>query len=218
MEKIIFDFIYKNLPTAIVLIVIAVVALVLLVWNLAILWWKFRHLQCEENSKALGELKQNSISKAELPCKAHNDKIEQHGLAVRSLETSIEYLNKNLERINIQLSNNGSSLTQQHSPLSISPRGWEVVSKLGMDKMFERNWSRIRRFIDDSVKNKNAYDINEFCIKYAVVYPEKFLQPEEIDILKNDAYAEGLTLMDYMKVIAVMARDEYLKENNIATE
>ena len=43
----------------------------------------------------------------------------------------------------------------------------------------------------------------------------RFLQPDEIDTIKKDAYAQGLALMDYMKVIAVMARDKYLEENGI---
>ena len=114
--------------------------------------------------------------------------------------------------------NNTVPFTQQHSPLRISERGWEVVKKLGMDKMFVNNWDRIKQFIDDEVESKNAYDINEFCIKYAVVFPEKFLQPEEVNVLKNDAYIQGLTLMEYMKIIAVMARDKYFEENNINIE
>lgn len=76
----------------------------------------------------------------------------------------------------------------------------------------------IGHIIDDEVESKNAYDINEFCIKYAVVFPEKFLQPEEVNVLKNDAYIQGLTLMEYMKIIAVMARDKYFEENNINIE
>lgn len=69
--------------------------------------------------------------------------------------------------------------------------------------------------IDEQVGHKNAYDINEYCIQHAVVYPERFLQPDEIDTIKKDAYAQGLALMDYMKVIAVMARDKYFEENGI---
>ena len=114
--------------------------------------------------------------------------------------------------------NNTIPFTMQHSPLRISERGWEVVRKLGIDNMFANNWERIRQLIDNEVESKNAYDINEFCIKYAVVFPEKFLQPEEVTILKNDAYVQGLTLMEYMKIIAVMARDKYFEENNIKIE
>ena len=56
-----------------------------------------------------------------------------------------------------------------------------------MDKMFENNWSRIKLLIDEEVESKNAYDINEYSIKHAVVYPEKFLLPNEIAILTHIA-------------------------------
>lgn len=182
------------------------------------LWFVFSYLSFKKNAKCEEHsLKIEEIDKAssDLPCKAHGRRLEAHGLAVESLKTSIEYLNKNLERINTQLSNGNAALTQQHSPLSISPRGWEVVKRLGIDKMFTKNWPRIKQMIDEQVGHKNAYDINEYCIQHAVVYPERFLQPDEIDTIKKDAYAQGLALMDYMKVIAVMARDKYLEENGI---
>lgn len=115
------------------------------------------------------------------------------------------------------MSNSNTALTQQHSPLAISPRGWEVVKRLGMDKMFANNWARIKAMINSDVKQKNAYDINDYCIQQAVVYPEKFLQQDEINTLKNDAYNQGLALMDYMKIIAVMSRDKFFEENNIKT-
>lgn len=218
MEALLNKFITEHFAAYVTVVIIAVIAFALLVWKLSQLWYRFRHLPCDSHANTLEELKHQSINKENLPCKTHNEKIEKHGIAVKSLETSIEYLNKNLERINSQLSNTGVSLTQQHSPLSISDRGWEVVKLLGMDKMFENNWSRIKKLIDEGVTTKNAYDINEFCIKNAVVFPDQFLQQSEIDVLKNDAYKQGLTLMDYMKVIAVMARDRYFKENSINIE
>lgn len=134
------------------------------------------------------------------------------------METSIKYLNRSIERLNVILSSIDDSFTKQNNPLRITPKGEEVVKKLGMDKMFANNWERIRRLIDAEVEEKNAYDINEFCIKYAVVYPEKFLQPAEIAVLKDDAYQQGMALMDYMKILAVMARDAYFRENGIKTE
>ncbi len=37
-------------------------------------------------------------------------------------------------------------------------------------------------------------------------------------MLKDDAYIQGVALMDYMKIVAVMARDEYFKANGINVE
>ena len=215
METLINDFVKEYFAAFIICVIIA-----LIIFSMA-LWFVFSYInfrkdaKCKEHSQKINEI--GKIS-GDLPCKTHGDKIEEHGLAVQSLKTSIEYLNRNLERINSQLSNTGAPFTQQHSPLSITERGWAVVKKLGIDKMFEANWPRIREMINKDVAHKNAYDINEFCIKYAVVYPERFLQTTEIDVLKNDAYVQGIALMDYMKIIAVMSRDRYFEENDIKIE
>lgn len=212
METLINNFVMAHFATFVIACIVC-----LAIFGIA-LWFVFNYLvfkkgvKCEEHSKKIEDLGKASY---DLPCKAHGEKLEEHGLAVQSLKTSIEYLNKNLERINSQMSNSITSLTQQHSPLAISERGWEVVKKLGIDKMFANNWPRIRQMIASEVKQKNAYDINDYCIQHAVVYPEKFLQQDEIAVLKNDAYIQGLALMDYMKIIAVMSRDKFFEENNI---
>lgn len=217
METLINNFVSEHLAAFVICVIVA-----LAIFALA-LWFAFSYVQfkktvkCDEHSQKLEDLGRISY---DLPCKAHSEKIEKHGESVSRIDTALSFLTKSIEEMNSQLHqmNNTVPFTQQHSPLRISERGWEVVRKLGIDKMFDKNWERIRRFIDDEVESKNAYDINEFCIKYAVVYPEKFLQPSEIDILKNDAYVQGLTLMEYMKIIAVMARDKYFEENNINIE
>lgn len=210
----------EHFTTSLTVILIAIVALVLLVWRLSSLWFKIKNLPCDTHTEKIDELQKNNFDKSELPCQAHSEKLDKHSISVSKLETSMEFLIKSIENTNTQLQRLTSTtpLTQQHSPLRISERGWEVVNKLGMDKMFANNWERIKQLIDDEVESKNAYDINEFCIKYAVVFPEKFLKPEEVNVLKNDAYIQGLTLMEYMKIIAVMARDKYFEENNIKIE
>ncbi len=200
----------EHFTTSLIVVLVVIVSLVLLVWKLASLWYKINNLPCDNHTEKLGELQRKNFDKSELPCKTHSEKIEKHSESVSRIDTTLTFLTKSIEEMNSQLQkmNNTVPFTQQHSPLRISERGWEVVKKLGMDKMFVNNWDRIKQFIDDEVESKNAYDINEFCIKYAVVFPEKFLQPEEVNVLKNDAYIQGLTLMEYMKIIAVMARDK----------
>lgn len=210
----------EHFTTSLIVVLVVIVSLVLLVWKLASLWYKINNLPCDNHTEKLGELQRKNFDKSELPCKTHSEKVEKHSESVSRIDTTLTFLTKSIEEMNSQLQkmNNTVPFTQQHSPLRISERGWEVVKKLGMDKMFVNNWDRIKQFIDDEVESKNAYDINEFCIKYAVVFPEKFLQPEEVNVLKNDAYIQGLTLMEYMKIIAVMARDKYFEENNINIE
>lgn len=217
METLINNFVSEHLATFVFACV------VFLAIFAAALWFVYSYLQfrksvrCEEHNQKIEELGKKSY---DLPCKIHSDKIEKHSVSMGRIDASLSYLLKSIDEMNSQLRqmNNLNPMTQQHSPLSITTHGWNIVRKLGIDKMFSNNWERIRQYIDNEVESKNAYDINEFCMKYAVVYPEKFLQPDEIDVLKNDAYAQGITLMEYMKIIAVMARDRYFKENNIKVE
>lgn len=154
----------------------------------------------------------------ELPCDKHQDKMATHDNAVTRIETAITYLTKEIDnaistfqRQNIKT----DGFTQTHSPLSITEQGWEMVRRLGLEEMFEDNWPRIKELINGGVPNKNAYDIDDFCIKTAVVFPEKFLSGANIAVLKDDAFKNGLTLTSYMKVVAVMARDRYFKENGM---
>lgn len=220
IEVLLNNIVKEHLTASMIVTGVVLISFVLLVWKLASLWYRIKHLPCDTHAKKLEELQKNDFGKSELPCQTHSEKIEEHSISVSRIDTTLSFLTKSIEEMNTQLRqmNNNVPFTQQNSPLKISERGWEVVRKLGLDKMFTNNWDRIKKLIDDEVESKNAYDINEFCIKYAVVFPEKFLQPNEINILKNDAYMQGLTLMEYMKIIAVMARDKYFEENNIKTE
>lgn len=220
METLINNFVIEHLAAFIIIVIIAVIALVLLVWKLASLWYRFKHLPCDKHLKKLEELQKDTPSKVDLPCQAHSDKIEQHSNSVTKLETTLAFLMKNNEEISSQLLqlNNKLPFTQQHSPLTISPRGMEVIKKLHIDRMFEENWGRIKQLINEEVIDKTPYDVNEFCIKYAVVYPEKFLSKEDINTLKEDAYKQGLFLIEYMRIIAVMARDRYFKETGLLSK
>lgn len=135
------------------------------------------------------------------------------------VETSVEYLQKSLDSLTKGLQGNKGIIIDpyslNHSPLSITPKGREMMQRLGVEEMFERNWERIDRYIDENVKDKNAYDVDQFCLEQAVVFPERFLAKEEVNVLKDDAYKEGLSLTSYMRVIAVLARDKYLGVHNI---
>lgn len=214
METLINNFVSEHLAVFVVACIVA-----LAIFAMA-LWFVFSYIQfkktakCSEHSAKIEELGKVSYN---LPCNTHAEKIETHSVAVGRLDASLKFLAKNLEDTNVKVQNlvTASAFTKQHSPLEITDKGWEAVRKLGMDKMFEGNWERIKKLIDDEVEDKNAYDINEFCIKYAVVYPERFLKDEEVLVLKNDAYVQGFTLMEYMKIIAVMARDRYFKERGV---
>lgn len=157
----------------------------------------------------------------DLPCEKHREKMNEHDSSVVRIETSINYLTREIDtamRAFQQQNIHTDGFTQTSSPLSITERGREMVKRLRMDLMFENNWERIKSLISENVDSRNAYDIDRFCLEQAVVFPEKFLSDDEISCLKEDAYKNGLLLTSYMKVMAVLSRDRYLKEAGIMME
>lgn len=154
----------------------------------------------------------------DFPCNRHQEKMNEHDNAVGRIETAITYLTKEIDtamRTFQQQNIRTDGFTQTHSPLSITEKGWEMVKRLGVDKMFENNWSNIEKLIDNETPSKSAYDIDRFCVEQAVVFPEKFLSENDIALLKEDAYKNGLLLTSYMKVVAVLSRDRYLQKHGI---
>lgn len=161
-----------------------------------------------------------------LPCERRKEEIDLHAKnhietskSIDRIETILGFIQKNMD----QLVQKGNKLiidpyTKSHSPLSITDAGREMMERLGVGEMFKKNWDRINLFIEENASSKNPYDIQEFLIQQAVVYPEKFLQPEEIDKIKLDAYNTGVNIVPYMKVIAILSRDQYFLKHNILVE
>lgn len=223
MEDIINKFAVEHFGTYVFLVIVVLVGIVSLTLFLHNIYIKVKSidgLPCNEHKNDISDIKERVFAKEDLPCATHQLKISEHGETLARLETSVEFLAKSIDAFaqEAQKAIPSNNLTQTHSPLSITDKGREKIKSLGIDIMFENNWDRIKRLIDDGVKDKNAYDIDRFCIEQSVVYPDKFLSADEILKLKNDAFKEGLTLTSYMKVIAVLSRDRYFKEIGLKIE
>lgn len=161
-----------------------------------------------------------------LPCAEHMEQIRHHAEGhtsvlsrLSSIDTTLIYLQRGVDGLNQSLQKGtgiiADSFTQSHSPLAITDQGKEMVKRMGIQEMFESNWPRIDQLIKSEAIGRNPYDIQQFCIQQAVVFPEKFLSEDELNKIKVDAYNTGNPLQSYMKVIAVMARDRYFVENQI---
>ncbi len=187
---------------------------------------KIDTLPCEKHSDKLDSLVYIASKIEHFPCAEHKEKINEHDSrhsniqsSISSINTSISYMQKSIDSIAQSLQSNNKIVvdpfTQSHSPLSITPMGYEMMERINGYEMFENNWLRIQYLIDENSESKNPYDIQQFCIEQAVVYPNKFLKDSELDKVKMDAYTTGSSLASYMRVFAVLARDRYFEENNI---
>ena len=208
-----------------------VVCVAVIIGALWLAWWgrgiKEKVSKVDDHEKHMDDFRDAVAKIKALPCDSHSHIMELHdaehrnaGSRMTKVETSVEFLQKSIEDLtkNLQAGNKQLILgtyTHNHSPLSITEKGREMMQRLGVEEMFERNWERIDRYIDENVKDKNAYDVDQFCQEQAVVFPERFLAKEEVNVLKDDAYKEGLSLTSYMRVIAILAREKYLGVHDI---
>ena len=194
-------------------------------------WWgrgiKEKISKVDDHEQHMNEFRDAVARINNLPCANHEHNIDRHDQEHRDMntrltrvETSVEFLQKSVEDLtkNLQVGDKKlilGSYTQSRSPLSITDKGREMMQRVGMGEMFERNWDRIERLINEGVEDKNAYDIDQFCMEQAVVFPGKFLGREDIGVLKDDAYEQGMSLTSYMRVVAILARNRYLEEHPV---
>jgi len=96
-----------------------------------------------------------------------------------------------------------------HSPLTLTPKGLEKVESLGINKMIDKKWDDISNFVSSNVKSQNPYDIQQFFIGQCWLFPEKFVEAEDLDKLKLDAYNEGISIDSYMRIIAILSLEKF---------
>jgi hypothetical protein len=167
-----------------------------------------------------------------LPCETHKiildaqkDGNRDRDIKIEKISIGMEYINKNISDISKNITAiagkmnvgiiSATPFTQSLSPLAITESGKEKVRELGIDKMIDSNWEKISNLITDSIESKNPYDIQQFILDETAVFPEKFINPKDMDRIKTDAYNIGEILQSYMRVIAVLVRDKYFKEHSI---
>lgn len=133
----------------------------------------------------------------------------------------IDEIRKNLAVIKGQLellSKNSNDFAQSHSPVSLTEKGKEACNTLGVDVMVNDNWQNILKVLKDEVKDKNAYDIQQYCIETASAQLEKFLKPDDVTRMKIYAYQIGAPLPTLSIIVAIIIRDRYFAEKNIPIE
>jgi hypothetical protein len=168
-----------------------------------------------------------------LPCERHREMMDNQKDNHRDVDLKIEKINANLIYMNKMMDDMSRGLTamsqtmgignltstppmtQRMSPLMLTEEGKGKVAELGIEEMIGRNWEKISSLIAENTNSRNPYDIQQFILEETSVFPEKFLNPEDIGKVKLDAYKTGEILQAYMRVISVLVRDRYFKEYNI---
>ena len=162
------------------------------------------------------------------PCDAHQKmledqsrKLDQDSKLLHRIEgqlSTLTHLESSIQRMTdtIQLmtaSYSGASpLTQSHSPISLTKKGKEIAKELELDSVLNNNWEKIVKIITTET---NPYDIQMRFISDLILKPDLYIDVDTMDRIKTNAFESGIPLMDYMRMIGVMARDKYFSIHNI---
>jgi len=106
------------------------------------------------------------------------------------------------------------TLVKKKSPISLTDLGLQLVAEHNLDGIIVDNWLKINTAIQN-LKTNNPYDIQEFCLESAFVRANIFFSDKDIDRLKRISYQTGAPLFSIARVMGILIRDRYLKENGI---
>jgi hypothetical protein len=146
-----------------------------------------------------------------------------HGTLTKSvskIETSIDDIRVRMSfmegSINILDSNQRGGFTKSHSPISLTDEGVKVAVDIKAEEIISHNWPKIFAILESAISNKNAYDIQQYCIENVSVDPDRFIDNDSLNRLKDYAYAQGKPLQMYTRLMGVLIRDRYLRLKGIA--
>jgi len=104
---------------------------------------------------------------------------------------------------------------QAHSPVRLTQLGIDVAKELDIEKRISSNWENILALVDKNVTNKNAYDIQQFCIEQATFNLSTLISEKDVEDIKLLAFKKGRPIESFGGVIGVIIRDAYFKHKNI---
>jgi len=142
--------------------------------------------------------------------------------SVDKMEKSVDEIRKDLSylkgSIDVMKSGSINSHMQSQSPVTLTAKGHEVAEEIKANEIIARTWNKIYEILEMEISDKNAYDIQQFCIEGVSVEPEKFIDSAGLTTIKNYAFKQGNPLQLYTRMIGVIIRDKYLKIKGISID
>jgi hypothetical protein len=137
------------------------------------------------------------------------DKIEGH---IDDMRRDIAFLKA---VVDVSQFNSKQTVTQRKSPISLTETGHKIAEELKVEDMLGRNWDKIFDNLEANINDKNAYDIQQYCIETATIDLGAFIAKSDVDTVKQTAYKEGRPFAFYAPVFGILIRDKYLKQKGV---
>ena len=139
----------------------------------------------------------------------------EHGIfkeSVKTIQTNAEatqkdmaYIKGNLEFL---MKHYSDGLSAHNSPLALTEDGVELIKQVQLKEMIIRNWDSIIKLLKDNTDITNKFDVQQFCSENIAATPEKFINKNDLDNLKNIAFIKGLPLMSFNRIMTILIRDK----------
>jgi hypothetical protein len=167
------------------------------------------------------------ITKKVTEIKASHDKIESSvdgvykriDVRVDKIESHIDNIRKDISflkaMIDVFQSIPIKYVAKRESPVSLTDLGKEISEKLKAEEMVSKNWDKIFNDLELNVGDKNAYDIQKYCLETSIINLSKFINESDVDSIKMHAFNEGNPLAFYAPIFAIIIRDKYLEIKEI---
>jgi len=100
------------------------------------------------------------------------------------------------------------------SPISLTDTGKEIVARIEANKILEKYIMKLLAAVELD-KPQNAYDIQMASMKVAKEKMKTFLNEDELNRIKQEAYSRGVMLEDVMAVFGVLLRNYILSQKGL---
>lgn len=143
------------------------------------------------------------------------EKFKHHGDKLVKIESLSEKVIELKTKVDLIYENTNPRRTvAAMSPISLTDIGKEIVAKIGANKILEKYISKLTKEVE-SENPKNAYDIQMASMKVAKEKMITFLNEEELNIIKQEAYSRGIIVQDVMSVFGVLLRNYILNQKGM---
>lgn len=108
---------------------------------------------------------------------------------------------------------NPHKLVAAHSPIAITESGQETARNINAEIIFKKYADRLAALVDEK---KNAYDIQVESMRVTKEKMLEFLDANEINSIKAEAFSKGFLVEDIMGIFGVYLRDYILAKLGVA--
>jgi hypothetical protein len=168
-----------------------------------------------EQTQLATEIKHIHHTLEKLPCEERR----------KETEFAINQLKEEHHKIEIDLSGVKSTIeimknllnpvANANSPLSLTEEGQEHATALDVVNVIEKNWEKIYKDLEENTSDKKRYDIQQYIIDNFPLKFNQYLEPDDIDNLKEYAFVKGKNMYYFFIIYSIITRDKYLIQKGL---